>query len=251
MKFTVEVPDAFNLDANEVRQALSFGFGYWSDLSLEQCEQIQVTEAAHESGVPAAPAPSTCGLTECQGKPRCEKCAAMDGAVAPAPSNEAGTRIIHGIRLERDSDGSFAVTMPDRWFSASPANDSEENLEGELCMLLDHLWNAAGVAIPAHPNLKGLAAALRSQRQVDEDGTEVGVSRQAADEAAAIIEALDRARGVPGTPVADLQPDPMRRCCDGEVRLGAKCGRCGLVATVQHNLPATPGVLASQEGQQP
>ena len=46
---------------------------------------------------------------------------------------------------------------------------------------------------PMHPNLKGLAAALRCQRQVDEDGTEVGVSRQAADEAATIIEALDRA----------------------------------------------------------
>lgn len=48
----------------------------------------------------------------------------------------------------------------------------------------------AAVRVPFHPNLKGLAAALRSQRQVDEDGTEVGVSRQAADEAATIIEAL-------------------------------------------------------------
>lgn len=60
-------------------------------------------------------------------------------------SAETGTRTIHGITLERDSDGSYAVTMPDRWFSASPANDAENNLEGEVCMLLDHLWNAAGV----------------------------------------------------------------------------------------------------------
>lgn len=61
-------------------------------------------------------------------------------------------RTIHGITMRRDSDGSFDVTMPDRWFCASPGNDAEDNLEGELCMLLDHLWNAAapsGVALPA------------------------------------------------------------------------------------------------------
>jgi hypothetical protein len=57
-------------------------------------------------------------------------------------NTESGIRTIHGIKLDRDSDGSYAVTMPDRWFSASPANDAENNLEGELCMLLDHLWNA-------------------------------------------------------------------------------------------------------------
>jgi hypothetical protein len=54
-------------------------------------------------------------------------------------------RSIHGVILRRDSDGSYAVTMPDRWFCASPANNAKDNLEGELCMLLDHLWNAAGV----------------------------------------------------------------------------------------------------------
>lgn len=58
-------------------------------------------------------------------------------------NTETGTRAIHGITLERDSDGSFAVTMPDRWFCASPENDAEDNLEAEVCMLLDHLWNAA------------------------------------------------------------------------------------------------------------
>jgi hypothetical protein len=58
-------------------------------------------------------------------------------------NSESGTRTIHGIKLERESDGSYAVTMPDRWFSCSPENDAEDNLEGELCMLLDHLWDAA------------------------------------------------------------------------------------------------------------
>ena len=39
----------------------------------------------------------------------------------------------------------------------------------------------------------GLIAALRTQRQIDEDGTECGVSRQAVDEAAEILEAITRA----------------------------------------------------------
>jgi hypothetical protein len=49
---------------------------------------------------------------------------------------------------------------------------------------------AARPMVSPHPNLKGLAAALRAQRQVDEDGAEVGVSRQAVDEAATIIESM-------------------------------------------------------------
>lgn len=60
-------------------------------------------------------------------------------------NTEVGTRTIHGIRMDRDGDGSYVVTMPDRWFYATPENDAEDNLEGELCMLLDHLWDAAGV----------------------------------------------------------------------------------------------------------
>jgi hypothetical protein len=60
-----------------------------------------------------------------------------------------------------------------------------------------------GVRVPAHPNPKGLAAALRSQRQVDEDGTEVAVSRQAADAAATIIEEL--ARGVPAWDASQIK----------------------------------------------
>lgn len=64
-------------------------------------------------------------------------------------------------------------------------------------------------------DLKGLAAALRSQRQMDEDGTEVGVSRQAADEAATIIEALDRALGAQGTvKEAGNGMDPWRLAVD-------------------------------------
>lgn len=71
--------------------------------------------------------------------------------VAPveAPSQDAGTRTIHGITMRRGADGSIDVTMPDRWFCASQANDAEGNLEGEVCMLLEHLWNAAsGVDLP-------------------------------------------------------------------------------------------------------
>lgn len=62
-------------------------------------------------------------------------------------NTEVGTRTIHGIRMDRDGDGSYVVTMPDRWFYATPENDAEDNLEGELCMLLDHLWDAAGVGV--------------------------------------------------------------------------------------------------------
>jgi hypothetical protein len=58
-------------------------------------------------------------------------------------NTETGKRTIHGIEIDRDSDGTYGVQMPDRWFCASPGNDAEDNLEGEMCMLLDHLWNAA------------------------------------------------------------------------------------------------------------
>lgn len=47
-----------------------------------------------------------------------------------------------------------------------------------------------GGARVEHPDLPGLAKALRTQKQIDEDGCEVGVSRQACDEAATIIESL-------------------------------------------------------------
>lgn len=82
-------------------------------------------------------------------------------------STETGTRIIHGITLERDSDGSFAVTMPNRWFSASPENDAEDNLEGEVCMLLDHLWNAAAAGVRARPFIEpqAFAKALMTPEQ--------------------------------------------------------------------------------------
>jgi hypothetical protein len=50
---------------------------------------------------------------------------------------------------------------------------------------LDALSRTAEPAVPV-----GLVDALRRQRQIDEDGTECGVSRQAVDEAATILESL-------------------------------------------------------------
>ncbi len=44
--------------------------------------------------------------------------------------------------------------------------------------------------LPVHRNLTRLAEALRQQIQVDEDGTLCGISRQAADEAATLVEQL-------------------------------------------------------------
>lgn len=57
----------------------------------------------------------------------------------------------------------------------------------------------------------GLARALRTQRQVDVDGVWAGVSRQAADEAACIIEKL--ATPPPATPVEAVRV--LTRCPDG------------------------------------
>jgi hypothetical protein len=54
-----------------------------------------------------------------------------------------GTRKIHGLTINRDSDGSFSVDGLDRWFCASPENDAESNLESEMCLLLERLWTAA------------------------------------------------------------------------------------------------------------
>ena len=51
----------------------------------------------------------------------------------------------------------------------------------------------------------GLAKALRAQRQIDEDGTEVGVSRQACDEAADVIESLAAAPQPPAEDVRRVQ----------------------------------------------
>ena len=70
---------------------------------------------------------------------------------------------------------------------------SEEVASRATAALIAENARLRGV-LPAHPNLKGLAAALRCQHQIDEDGSEVGVSRQAADEAATIVEAIDAAR---------------------------------------------------------
>lgn len=50
--------------------------------------------------------------------------------------------------------------------------------------------NRAAAAYPTNAKPSDLIAALRSQRQIDAHGTEVGVSRQAVDEAIATLESL-------------------------------------------------------------
>lgn len=56
----------------------------------------------------------------------------------------------------------------------------------ELADAIDaHLSRTAEPVVPV-----GLVDALRRQRQIDKDGTECGVSRQAVDEAATILESL-------------------------------------------------------------
>lgn len=73
------------------------------------------------------------------------------------------------------------------------------------------------LAVEALRDVPGLISALRTQRQIDEDGTEVGVSRQACDYAAALLEYW-QARAATVAPSKVLE---------------TKCHRCGHSATIE------------------
>jgi hypothetical protein len=50
MKFLVEIPDDTNVTAEEVREAVCFGFGYWSDMAPTQLDAITVTDGVALDG---------------------------------------------------------------------------------------------------------------------------------------------------------------------------------------------------------
>ncbi len=124
--------------------------------------------------------------------------------------------------------GDDASTLLD----ANPEDEIGHNIQRAEAMLLYFVGTlsttpqpaAEAVPMPKLNDPLGLVAVLRAGRQVDEDGTDIGVNRQAVDEAATFIEALfAKQAAATGQPVGHgdaslrkfLQKFADRAYCDG------------------------------------
>lgn len=85
----------------------------------------------------------------------------------------------------KDVTENFERMLEEKWFSIESMERSRERQQKLLSDIDSALTAQQEPVVP-----DGLIAALRNQRQIDEDGTECGVSRQAVDEAADILEKL-------------------------------------------------------------